>query len=74
MVHRPETTPGPRGWMGDGAVFELGSSAAGAFRSVLFHTVRISIMPRKPEECPDRRDFMIASIATIGASAALLVN
>ena len=27
-----------------------------------------------PEERPDRRDFMIASIATIGASAALVAN
>ncbi len=31
-------------------------------------------MPSKPEERLDRRDFMIASIATIGASAALVVN
>jgi predicted deacylase len=31
-------------------------------------------MPSKPEERLDRRDFMIASIATIGASAALLAN
>lgn len=31
-------------------------------------------MPSKPEEHPDRRDFMIASIATIGASAALVAN
>jgi uncharacterized protein len=31
-------------------------------------------MPGKPEERPDRRDFMIASIATIGASAALVAN
>jgi predicted deacylase len=31
-------------------------------------------MPSKPEEHLDRRDFMIASIATIGASAALVLN
>ena len=31
-------------------------------------------MPSKPEEPLDRCDFMIASIATIGASAALVVN
>jgi hypothetical protein len=31
-------------------------------------------MPSKPEERLDRRDFMIASTATIGASAALVVN
>ena len=31
-------------------------------------------MPSKPEERLDRRDFMIASIATIGASAALVTN
>ena len=31
-------------------------------------------MPSKPEERLDRRDFMIASIATIGASAALVAN
>src|SRR3984885_10125367 len=31
-------------------------------------------MPSKPEERLDRRDFMIASIATIGASATLVVN
>jgi uncharacterized protein len=31
-------------------------------------------MPSKPKECLDRRDFMLASIATIGASAALVVN
>ena len=31
-------------------------------------------MPSKPEERLDRRDFMVASIATIGASAALVAN
>jgi uncharacterized protein len=31
-------------------------------------------MPSKPEEHLDRRDFMIASIATIGASVALVLN
>jgi len=31
-------------------------------------------MPSKPEDRLDRRDFMIASIATIGASAALVAN
>ena len=31
-------------------------------------------MSDKPEEGLDRRDFMIASIATVGASAALAVN
>jgi predicted deacylase len=31
-------------------------------------------MPNKPEERLDRRDFMIASVATIGASAALVAN
>jgi hypothetical protein len=31
-------------------------------------------MSNKPEECLDRRDFMIASIATVGASAALAAN
>jgi predicted deacylase len=31
-------------------------------------------MPSKPDERLDRRDFMLASIATIGASAALVAN
>jgi hypothetical protein len=31
-------------------------------------------MPSEPEERLDRRDFMIASVATIGASAALVVD
>jgi nitrous oxide reductase len=31
-------------------------------------------MPSEPEERLDRRDFMIASIATAGASAALAVT
>jgi uncharacterized protein len=31
-------------------------------------------MPGKPEERLDRRDFMIASITTIGASAALVAD
>src|ERR1700722_16651011 len=39
-----------------------------------FHSVRTSIMPSKPEERLDRRDFMIASIATAGASVALAVT
>ncbi|MGC2335828.1 MAG: hypothetical protein WA625_08610 [Pseudolabrys sp.] len=30
-------------------------------------------MPNRPEECLDRRDFMIASIATAGASGAFAV-
>ena len=32
------------------------------------------MMPDKPREALDRRDFMLASIATVGASAALAVN
>ena len=43
-------------------------------RDVVFHTVRTSIMSNKPEQRLDRRDFMIASIATVGASAALTAN
>src|SRR4029077_18874336 len=35
---------------------------------------RASVMPSKPEERLDRRDFMFASIATAGASAALAVT
>jgi hypothetical protein len=35
--------------------------------------VRSSVMSNRPEERLDRRDFMIASIATAGASAALAV-
>src|SRR5215472_9869427 len=35
------------------------------------HTVRTSVMSYWPEERLDRRDFMIASITTAGASAAL---
>jgi hypothetical protein len=31
-------------------------------------------MSNRPEEALDRRDFMIASIATVGASAALVAN
>jgi hypothetical protein len=31
-------------------------------------------MPSGPEERLDRRDFMIASVATIGASASLVVD
>jgi hypothetical protein len=31
-------------------------------------------MPREPEERLDRHDFMIGSIATIGASTALVAN
>jgi hypothetical protein len=42
--------------------------------NVVFTQLGTSIMPSKPEERPDRRDFMIASIATIGASAALVAN
>ena len=34
-------------------------------------TVRTSAMSNKPEECLDRRDFLIASITAAGASAAL---
>src|SRR6516165_10208847 len=37
-------------------------------------TVRTSIMSNRPEERLDRRDFMIASITTAGASAALAVT
>ena len=33
-----------------------------------------SIMPSKPAERLDRRDFMVASVATIGASAALVAD
>jgi hypothetical protein len=32
------------------------------------------MMPSKSEERLDRRDFMIASVATIGASAGLVVD
>jgi uncharacterized protein len=35
---------------------------------------RTSIMPVNPKEDLDRRDFLIASIATAGASAALAIN
>src|ERR1700732_378894 len=38
------------------------------------HTVRTSAMSNKPEECLDRRDFMIESITTAGASAALAIT
>jgi transposase len=38
------------------------------------HTVRTSVMSNRLEERLDRRDFMIASIATAGASAALAVT
>src|SRR5688572_14162458 len=35
---------------------------------------RISVMSERPQEGLDRRNFMIASIATVGASAALAVS
>jgi hypothetical protein len=38
------------------------------------HAVRTSVMANGPEERLDRRDFVIASIATVGASAALAAN
>src|SRR5215471_21690735 len=38
------------------------------------HTVRTSVMSNRPEEHLDRRDFMIASITTAGASAALAIS
>jgi len=37
-------------------------------------TARNSPMPNNPDERLDRRDFMIASVATIGASAALAAH
>src|SRR5688572_13141247 len=37
------------------------------------HTERTFVMSNRPEKHLDRRDFMIASIATAGASAALAV-
>jgi hypothetical protein len=48
--------------------------SGGPCTSFAFHNEKDPIMSESPKDGLDRRDFMIASIATVGASAVLARN